>query len=1320
MRTYTLLAQCSCFVLNLQPMAIYHFRVQIIKRSEGRNAVASAAYRHAAKYYDEKEQRHFDYSNKEGVILSEVLIPKNSPQWLESLTQDTNLSQNEISEKLWNLVEKTEKRIDAQLSREIEFALPLELTQDQNTTLAREYINDQLVMRGMVADWSIHWDEGNPHVHIMLTMRELTQDGFGKKIREWDSKLLVNELREKWAEYANFHLRLHQHDVRIDHRSYKDQGIDLLPTIHLGKAVCDMHRRGIKTEMMYEYNEIAKENLSRITSNPNILLDKIASQSATFDHRSIGQELGKYINTDRSFNRNELGILSDLALNDLNSSKKEGFDKAILDPELESKIFASIEHHESVFTERHLAKALETYTKNADQFAKALIQTKSSSELIYLGIGDDGRDRYTTRKMFDIENNIQEIADLMNGRAHSKIHAHKIENILESYQNKINKRLTEEQLQAVNHILKPASISCLVGRAGTGKSFSLGAAKEVWERQGLNVYGVALSGIAADGLSKDAKIPSRTIESFRYALKNERIKLDQKSIVVMDEAGMTDSLSMKAILDAVNAAKSKLVLVGDHAQIQPVGPGASFRALIERLGFAEIHTVYRQKEQWQRDATVALSAGRVKDGLIPYIKQNCIHFELNHEKAMHKLASDWFTYKEQYKEKQLSEFLVIAHRNDDVSLLNSLIRQERINRNEIAEGYEVSSSQHGTFDIANGDRLLFLKNDRSLGVSNGRFATIKTVNFTESGKVIDFIAVLDGSNKEVKVDPLQYNDFNYGYAATVHKVQGMTVDHALVYAGGKGWNRNLTYVAMSRHRDTCHMYVDKTDYPDNSGLIKGMSKLGIKDSLLDFPLAFSERRGLEIGGLLKILPHHLANKLLAMKDKVKDQIELIINPNRYYKNKEEEAQTKQHAEFISSRREDAKLVAEYIDANKELGAAWKALQIKLHDVGIHKMTYECKSFEIISNTKEYKDMQNATINRDRLASEIMHEPWRYQKAAEIYGIDFNKLMKLSNNYKRIECVKEYINYYTNSKIVLRDQIAGKIQSNIKEYYSNLKKMNVDTSELRKNAISHLRRDALKKMTPNERESFRTVEVYQKTFEKIGKLCCEIKANSKELLKTHDLVKRIEDLSSKRDQLAYEVMKDKDKYETALNFYQIGSVPQRFNETTTTQHFNKAEIRLHKLQQASARYKLNISTKYQEGSSVNNEIEKPELKSMLLKYVSMEVEQDNLVTNLYEARLNKLDCANDLGKKSVELNKDIQKYAHETIKHPEISKLITQHTKSTNISSLGGYKAIQERILNATDTKEDLEAIAYQISNKAREYQRSYQLDRERDRGGRSR
>src|SRR5579875_2762195 len=150
-------------------MAIYHFTAKVIKRSHGRSAVAAAAYRSAAAFTDQRQGQQFDYSDKSNVVHSEIILPEGAPEWMKD------------RETLWNAAEAAERRRDAQVAREVEFALPEELSQAEAITLAREFVQREFVSRGMVADLNVHWEEGNPHAHVMLTMREAGPDGFARK-----------------------------------------------------------------------------------------------------------------------------------------------------------------------------------------------------------------------------------------------------------------------------------------------------------------------------------------------------------------------------------------------------------------------------------------------------------------------------------------------------------------------------------------------------------------------------------------------------------------------------------------------------------------------------------------------------------------------------------------------------------------------------------------------------------------------------------------------------------------------------------------------------------------------------------------------------------------------------------------------------------------------------------------------------------------------------------------------------------------------------------------------------------------------------------
>jgi ATP-dependent exoDNAse (exonuclease V) alpha subunit len=275
-------------------MAIFHLSVKVISRSSGRSAVAAAAYRGAERLHDDRLDRDHDFTNKDGVVHSEVMLPEGAPQEFAD------------REKLWNAVEAAEKRKDAQLAREVEFAIPRELTKEQGIELAREFVEAEFVEKGMIADLNVHWDIGadgqpKPHAHVMLTMREVDGDGFGAKVREWNKASQVEQWRERWAEHVNSALAELDIDARIDHRSLEAQGIALEPQDKIGPAASRMGVRGLEAERIEEHRAVAQRNGERIIANPNVALDAITHQQATFTGRDLAMFVHRHSDGKEQF-----------------------------------------------------------------------------------------------------------------------------------------------------------------------------------------------------------------------------------------------------------------------------------------------------------------------------------------------------------------------------------------------------------------------------------------------------------------------------------------------------------------------------------------------------------------------------------------------------------------------------------------------------------------------------------------------------------------------------------------------------------------------------------------------------------------------------------------------------------------------------------------------------------------------------------------------------------------------------------------------------------------------------------------------------------
>ncbi|MDA0844050.1 MAG: MobA/MobL family protein, partial [Bacteroidetes bacterium] len=281
-------------------MAIYHLSVKPVSRSSGRSSVAAAAYRSADKLHNLRDGVTHDYTRRQGVEHSEIVLPKETKaEWAKD------------REKLWNAAELSEKRKDARVAREIEIALPHELNTEERLALTREF-SQHLADRYKVAvDFAIHKphdssDERNFHVHILMTTREVNESGLGEKsLIEKENKWLLNnnyptakmqiqEIRQQWSQLSNLALERKGLDVRIDHRSFEDQGIELAPTQHIGISASEMQKRGVSTQRQSITREDAALNAKVIQENPEELFRIITNEKSVFDRRDVAKTVHRY------------------------------------------------------------------------------------------------------------------------------------------------------------------------------------------------------------------------------------------------------------------------------------------------------------------------------------------------------------------------------------------------------------------------------------------------------------------------------------------------------------------------------------------------------------------------------------------------------------------------------------------------------------------------------------------------------------------------------------------------------------------------------------------------------------------------------------------------------------------------------------------------------------------------------------------------------------------------------------------------------------------------------------------------------------------
>jgi hypothetical protein len=438
--------------------------------------------------------------------------------------------------------------------------------------------------------------------------------------------------------------------------------------------------------------------------------------------------------------------------------------------------------------------------------------------------------------MIEVEQRLHRAAELMAERERHEVGGAEREAALARAEAR-SLVLSGEQIDALAHVTDGRDLSIVVGYAGTGKSAMLGVARQAWEAAGYEVRGVALSGIAAENLESGSGIASRTIASMEHGWQQGRDPLRSRDVLVIDEAGMVGTRQLERVLSHAADAGAKVVLVGDPQQLQSIEAGAAFRSIHERHGGAEIGEVRRQREDWQRDATRDLATGKTGDALEAYRSRGMVHEAQTREQARGDLIDRWDRDRQSAPERSR---IILTHTNDEVRALNEAARERMRAAGDLGDDVRLSIKR-GARHFASGDRAMFLQNERGLGVKNGTLGTIEQVSAQSLTVQID-----DG--RSLRFDLKDYNRIDHGYAATIHKAQGMTVDRTHVLAT-PGMDAHGSYVALSRHRDGVDLHYGRDDFVNRDRLVRTLSRDRAKDMASDYERAdpaqsYAERRGI--------------------------------------------------------------------------------------------------------------------------------------------------------------------------------------------------------------------------------------------------------------------------------------------------------------------------------------------------------------------------------------------------------------------------------------------------------------------------------------------
>ncbi|OJX14342.1 MAG: hypothetical protein BGO77_05680 [Caedibacter sp. 37-49] len=854
-------------------------------RSGGGSACSHAAYISGSIVKDESTGMTWDYSKKaHDVLHSEILAPENSPTWVyesNSLWNEVERFEDYIAEKRFKGHKdpiKNEKSLkgkekflsSCKTSFKADFALPLEITDRTHLKeLAYKIVKECYVDHGLVAQYAIHDMKGNPHLHIIATTRPLVEGSFSEK-RFVIDKIKLVEMRQQMADITNQFGQEKGYDYHIDHRSYKDLGIKLIATKHLGPNA--RHRLQELSQNVQDNEEVRQKNIEILLEHPEEIIKVVASQKAVFTQVDLCREIFKRVGGDEKL----YAVLK---------AKVDGIpipSIAIIGKTLnDNHIYESKSIH---FDKGDYSNIIESFT------AKLLSQNYA----IYLGENVKGQVFYTSREMKELEISIIEKAEVLKSRTVSLVNEKYIFNSIDKIQKQEQIQFSEEQLGAINHLLVPKAISVLTGKAGTGKSTVLKPVVESYKKSGFKVIGTAFQGKVADQLANELNIEGFTLDqlkkrwskhdSLKKLIENKELKgqslvkakaeierlqkwrLTNKHVVILDEGSMVHGSLWKSLLSEVERSGAQLRIVQDNKQIKALEGLDAARLIEDKIGAYEIKSVVRQKEEWMREASALLNEHLIEEGLKPYYDQGHFDFRERDFEAKISLVAD---YLERIRKTPHETHMVLAQKNKDVVELNELIRGALLSQGKLGNEFIFGREGEGILNthqpiqgpknqhfrksaygrrFAVGDRVMFLENDHKerhvttlekgrgerQGVKNGTLGIIEGFNLKR--QTVE-VRLHDG--RLVGFDSKAYGSLTHSYAVTINKSQGATFDHS--YGFFSSFNSNQLLIWLTRHKQTFKGYLSKGIASDLKSMVSHVARADYKGLSTDYDISESQK-----------------------------------------------------------------------------------------------------------------------------------------------------------------------------------------------------------------------------------------------------------------------------------------------------------------------------------------------------------------------------------------------------------------------------------------------------------------------------------------------
>lgn len=465
-----------------------------------------------------------------------------------------------------------------------------------------------------------------------------------------------------------------------------------------------------------------------------------------------------------------------------------------------AQAIADLTEHQSSFTPADLQRYVANSTADDEQYDAAMASILQSDALVTRA--DEAGKSFTSKEIQALEAAMIVRVESMASKKSQPLIQGPID----------YGSMNSGQISAFDLIVSGHQITAVNGPAGTGKSFVLAVANKSVVSQGYETWGATLQGKTAEELERDSGIPSRTMHSFLEALRTGEIRLHAKSIVFVDEAGMTGSKQNAELLQYVEAADSRLCLIGDAKQIGAVDFGAAYQAISSRVPSASLTEIMRQKEPWMRSASESLSRHEMAPAIEAYSTAGKVIQSETQSDAQAAIVDKWRSLRRDHPADSL---LVVVSTNAERFSLNQSMRAERIADGELQGGQIVHTKSGARLEMAPGEQIAFTRNDRALGVKNGTTGIVDAID----DKTMT-VKLHDGRKVSL---PTTDASIDHGYAVTTNKSQGMTLDRCLVLVNANTKAENL-YVAMTRHRTDVEVHYSKEVFATEKDLIKSVQK----------------------------------------------------------------------------------------------------------------------------------------------------------------------------------------------------------------------------------------------------------------------------------------------------------------------------------------------------------------------------------------------------------------------------------------------------------------------------------------------------------------